>query len=57
MGVGERVEFFRIPTDRGWTRDSGPAFVRRSRGDYISVQGGTGYGVRLLAELAGRLAG
>ncbi|HEU5250403.1 MAG TPA: agmatine deiminase family protein [Thermoanaerobaculia bacterium] len=24
-----RVEFFRIPTDRGWTRDSGPAFVRR----------------------------
>jgi agmatine deiminase len=24
-----RVEVFRIPTDRGWTRDSGPAFVRR----------------------------
>lgn len=24
-----RVQFFRIPTDRGWTRDSGPAFVRR----------------------------
>jgi agmatine deiminase len=24
-----RVEYFRIPTDRGWTRDSGPAFVRR----------------------------
>jgi agmatine deiminase len=24
-----RVEFFRIPTNRGWTRDSGPAFVRR----------------------------
>jgi len=24
-----RIEFFRIPTDRGWTRDSGPAFVRR----------------------------
>jgi agmatine deiminase len=24
-----RVEFFRIPTDRGWTRDSGPIFVRR----------------------------
>ncbi len=23
------IEFFRIPTDRGWTRDSGPAFVRR----------------------------
>jgi agmatine deiminase len=24
-----RVEFFRIPTDRGWTRDCGPIFVRR----------------------------
>ncbi|MBP2682601.1 MAG: Peptidylarginine deiminase-like enzyme [Deltaproteobacteria bacterium] len=26
-----RVEFFRFPTDRGWTRDSGPVFVRRER--------------------------
>ena len=25
----ERVEFHRIPTDRIWTRDSGPLFVRR----------------------------
>ena len=25
----ERVEFHRIPTDRIWTRDSGPIFVRR----------------------------
>jgi agmatine deiminase len=25
-----RIEFFRIPTDRGWTRDSGPAFERRA---------------------------
>jgi agmatine deiminase len=24
-----RVEFFRFPTDRGWTRDFGPVFVRR----------------------------
>jgi agmatine deiminase len=24
-----RVEFFRIPTDRGWTRDFGPMFVKR----------------------------
>ncbi|HEX9191239.1 MAG TPA: agmatine deiminase family protein [Candidatus Deferrimicrobiaceae bacterium] len=24
-----RVGFFRIPTDRGWTRDFGPVFVRR----------------------------
>jgi agmatine deiminase len=23
------VEFFRLPTNRGWTRDSGPTFVRR----------------------------
>jgi leucyl aminopeptidase len=36
---------------------AGPAFIRRSRGDYLSQQGGTGYGVRLIAELAGRLAG
>ena len=26
----ERVEFFRFPTNRGWTRDSGPCFVRRA---------------------------
>ena len=26
-----RVEFFRFPTNRGWTRDSGPIFVRRER--------------------------
>jgi len=24
-----RLEFFRFPTDRGWTRDFGPVFVRR----------------------------
>src|SRR5215472_12873705 len=24
-----RVEFFRFPTNRGWTRDFGPIFVRR----------------------------
>ncbi len=26
-----RVEFFRFPTDRGWTRDTGPIFVKRGR--------------------------
>ncbi|MEO8189044.1 MAG: agmatine deiminase family protein [Acidobacteriota bacterium] len=31
-----KVEFFRIPTDRGWTRDSGPAFVRR--GSEIAIR-------------------
>src|SRR5580704_3202207 len=25
-----RVEFFRFPTDRGWTRDFGPIFIRKS---------------------------
>jgi agmatine deiminase len=25
-----RVEFFRIPTNRGWTRDFGPIFVRKN---------------------------
>jgi len=28
----ERVRFVPHPTNRGWTRDSGPAFVRRGRG-------------------------
>ena len=28
-GADSRIQFFRIATDRGWTRDSGPAFVRR----------------------------
>jgi agmatine deiminase len=27
-----RVEFLRWPTDRGWTRDMGPIFVRRTAG-------------------------
>ncbi|HEY7691570.1 MAG TPA: leucyl aminopeptidase [Gaiellaceae bacterium] len=35
---------------------AGPAFIRRTRGDYLSQQGGTGYGVRLIAELAQRLS-
>jgi agmatine deiminase len=26
-----RVEFFRFPTNRGWTRDFGPIFVRRKK--------------------------
>jgi leucyl aminopeptidase len=31
---------------------AGPGFFERSRGDYLNVPGGTGYGVRLIAELA-----
>jgi leucyl aminopeptidase len=35
---------------------AGPAFLERGRGDYVSQRGGTGYGVRLIVELATRLA-
>jgi leucyl aminopeptidase len=35
---------------------AGPAFFRFDRGDYLSQRGGTGYGVRLIVELAQRLA-
>src|SRR3989441_9955936 len=28
-----RVEFFRFPTNRGWTRDFGPLFVRCDRSE------------------------
>jgi len=35
---------------------AGPGFLERSRGDYLRVQGGTGYGVRLIAELGALLA-
>jgi leucyl aminopeptidase len=34
---------------------AGPGFLERSRGDYMRVPGGTGYGVRLIAELAREL--
>jgi leucyl aminopeptidase len=35
---------------------AGPAFLDRPRGDYLQHPGGTGYGVRLLTELASRLS-
>ncbi|HEY2073599.1 MAG TPA: leucyl aminopeptidase, partial [Gaiellaceae bacterium] len=35
---------------------AGTGFLDRSRGDYLRVPGGTGYGVRLIAELASGLA-
>jgi leucyl aminopeptidase len=31
---------------------AGPGFLERSRGDYYTQRGGTGYGVRLIVELA-----
>jgi len=35
---------------------AGPAFIKRRRPDYALDQGGTGYGVRLIVELAERLS-
>jgi leucyl aminopeptidase len=35
----------------------GPSFLRRSRGDFLDVPGGTGFGVRLVAELGRLLCG
>ena len=35
---------------------AGPGFLERSRGDYLTQRGGTGYGVRLIVELAQRLS-
>ncbi len=35
---------------------AGPGFLERTRGDYLTVPGGTGYGVRLIVELARSLA-
>jgi leucyl aminopeptidase len=34
---------------------AGPGFLERSRGDYLTQRGGTGYGVRLIVELAARV--
>ena len=35
---------------------AGPGFLERSRGDYYTQRGGTGYGVRLIVELATRVS-
>jgi leucyl aminopeptidase len=35
---------------------AGPGFLERSRGDYYTQRGGTGYGVRLIVELGTRLS-
>jgi leucyl aminopeptidase len=35
---------------------AGPGFLSRSRGDYLCQPGGTGYGVRLIVELAQRIS-
>jgi leucyl aminopeptidase len=53
------AEFLREFTGDGpWAHFdiSGPAFLARRRPDYALDQGGTGYGVRLIVELAQRFA-
>jgi hypothetical protein len=35
---------------------AGPGYLERSRGDFLTEKGGTGYGVRLIVELAERLS-
>ncbi|HEY6952635.1 MAG TPA: agmatine deiminase family protein [Bacteroidota bacterium] len=32
-----KVRFFRFPSDRGWTRDSGPMFVQRSAENEVAI--------------------
>jgi len=53
------AEFLREFTGEGpWAHFdiAGPAFIQRKRPDYALDQGGTGYGVRLIVELAQRFA-
>jgi agmatine deiminase len=38
-----RVEFFRFPTDRGWTRDFGPMFIKSNNELAINEFGFTGW--------------
>ena len=38
-----RVAFFRFPTDRGWTRDFGPIFVRGERPNREGTVAGFGF--------------
>ncbi len=33
----KRTEFYRVATDRAWTRDSGPTFVRKPTGEKLAV--------------------
>jgi agmatine deiminase len=40
VGVNlSQVEFFQVPTDRGWTRDFGPLFVRQERDCSLGIAG------------------
>jgi len=57
-GAALAAEFLREFTGDGpWCHvDAAPAYIRRRRPDYALDQGGTGYGVRLMVELAQRLS-
>jgi leucyl aminopeptidase len=58
-GPALAAEFLKEFTGEGpWAHIdmAGPGFLERSRGDYYRVPGGTGYGVRLIAELASGFA-
>ncbi len=37
----ERVDFFRVPTNRSWVRDYGPIFVKRGDGEIAISQTGS----------------
>jgi leucyl aminopeptidase len=52
------AEFLReFAGDGAWAHfDLSPAYIRRRRPDYALDQGGTGYGVRLITDLAEELA-
>lgn len=39
----QKIQFFRFPTDRGWTRDFGPMFVKSGGGVAINEFGFTGW--------------
>jgi agmatine deiminase len=39
----QRIQFFRFPTDRGWTRDFGPMFVKSKQGLAVNEFGFTGW--------------
>jgi leucyl aminopeptidase len=58
-GAALAAEFLReFAGDGPWAHIdmAGPGFLERSRGDYYTQRGGTGYGVRLIVELAQRLS-
>ena len=56
MYAASFLEEFAGPEPWAHVDMAGPAFLAWPRGDYLSQVGGTGYGVRLVVELATRLS-